>query len=259
MRPGSPEFMSHGIASGLIDPKDAVPKETAQRFTGVVSTRDAQGNELLRQFPEGDPEILKGVPGYERPESQRSGEISPVQKLTQTRLLRNTFVRETSAAREVQRQLAQMEEGMKSAQAGDAAAGAQAVLVTFQKILDPTSVVRESEYARSGAGQSLINRIQGAYERLAQGGAGVPVAELAAFANLAREFVRRQNESAMETKEQIDRIAESFGLDPTLITREFAAPEPPSPNQPPSSPEAGVAPPAVKWEVGPDGRLRRKG
>ena len=48
------------------------------------------------------------------------------------------------------------------------------LFVTFQKMLDKDSVVRESEYARSGAGQSLKNQLAGFFEKKAVGGAGGP-------------------------------------------------------------------------------------
>lgn len=91
---------------------------------------------------------------------------------------------------ELKRQRDLMHSGLEAARKGDMAAGSQAVLVTFQKILDPTSVVRESEYARSAAGQALAARIQGAFERIRVGGAGVPVSELEKFAALADQFVQ---------------------------------------------------------------------
>jgi hypothetical protein len=63
------------------------------------------------------------------------------------------------------------------------------VLITFQKILDPTSVVRESEYARSADGVALTARMEGYMERLAKGGAGVPKADLKAMYETAQAFL----------------------------------------------------------------------
>lgn len=49
----------------------------------------------------------------------------------------------------------------------------QAMITTFNKITDPGSVVRESEYARTPEGQSLIDNFTGRVERLKMGGAGI--------------------------------------------------------------------------------------
>lgn len=121
-------------------------------------------------------------------------------------------------ARELTRQSKLMDAGLAAARRGDMAAGSQAVLVTFQKILDPTSVVRESEYARSSAGQALLARIEGAAQRISQGGAGVPLAELEKFANLAREFVAASSGDYLNAqKARIGRTAAHYKIPPDLI------------------------------------------
>ena len=62
-------------------------------------------------------------------------------------------------ARTIATQVQMMNEGFKNYDVNPNAAS-QAVLVTFQKILDPTSVVRESEYARTFDGQAILDRMQ---------------------------------------------------------------------------------------------------
>ena len=46
----------------------------------------------------------------------------------------------------------------------------QAIITSYNKITDPTSVVRESEYERTPQGAALLNRLRGAYEKISQGG-----------------------------------------------------------------------------------------
>ena len=53
----------------------------------------------------------------------------------------------------------------------------QSMIMIFQKILDPTSVVRESEFARLAGGQSLYNRGVGYLDRLQKGGGGLSPGE----------------------------------------------------------------------------------
>lgn len=130
-----------------------------------------------------------------------------------------------------------MHSGLQAARRGDMAAGSQAVLVTFQKILDPTSVVRESEYARSAAGQSLLSQIQGAADRLAMGGAGVPVAELEKFANLADEFVNNATSgpSLKMIRDRIGLTADRYKIPHEVI---FGSEAPAAIVPPPSAPPA---------------------
>lgn len=110
-----------------------------------------------------------------------------------------------------------MQEGMKQARLGNLNSGSQAILVTFQKILDPNSVVRESEYARSPEGLGLLNRIQGMYDRLRLGGAGVPLNELEGFVKTGQAFLNGLKGSLNNTKGQIDQAAALAGIDPSVI------------------------------------------
>lgn len=92
-------------------------------------------------------------------------------------------------------------------------AASQGILVTFQKILDPTSVVRESEYARSGAGQSLLSRMQGMYDKMAYGGAGVTKEGLKEFVDAANAFSQGYKDSVLDYAKRIETQADNYGLD----------------------------------------------
>lgn len=125
---------------------------------------------------------------------------------------------------ELDRAINLMDAGLAAARRGDMAAGSQAVLITFQKVLDPGSVVRESEYARSAAGQALLARVQGAYERLAQGGAGVPLPELEKFARLAKEAAAAQKRSLPAVRERIGKTADRYNIPRELVLDAEAPP-----------------------------------
>lgn len=168
--------------------------------------------------------------------------MTPSQSFQAERSLRNDFDRETKAAQTVQQQLALMESSLKAVKEGRSPAGSQGVLVTFQKILDPTSVVRESEYERSGSGLSLLGRIQGQWDKIQQGGAGVPVKDLEDFVALARSFAQNQAAFARQTKKQIDATASEYGLDPTRITKEIGGSETGSNSQMGTQTGVGTAP-----------------
>ena len=100
-------------------------------------------------------------------------------------------------------------------------AASQAILVTFQKILDPDSVVRESEYARSAQGVRLMDRIKGEWMRITRGGAGVPVSELRAFVALASHWVDASRESATRIKNLTSDAATRMHLNPENITYSY--------------------------------------
>ena len=122
-----------------------------------------------------------------------------------------------------------MDTGLKRFRAGDKNGGSQAVLVTFQKILDPTSVVRESEYARTTEGQALISRIEGYAIRLAQGGTTLTDPELAAMVQTAREMHQQMASWSAGTRRRIETQSKKFGLDPATVFDDVLTGAPESP------------------------------
>jgi hypothetical protein len=137
------------------------------------------------------------------------------------------------AQRTMQQQLGLMDVGLKRL-SQDPLGATQAVLVTFQKILDPTSVVRESEYDRSAAGLAIIPRIQGMYERYVGkgwepgppgsgygrwvgGGAGVPEGDLKAMAETARQFLASMSSYNDDERQRIEDRAAAHNIDPGFI------------------------------------------
>jgi lysozyme len=81
-------------------------------------------------------------------------------------------------------------------------AASQGVIITFNKILDPTSVVRESEYARSGEGQSFVQGLEGMVQKFQKGGAGLTIEGLEEFVSTGEEFMKGYQES-LQTSRQL--------------------------------------------------------
>ena len=129
--------------------------------------------------------------------------------------------------------------GFEMAKGGDMLAGSQAILISFNKLLDPTSVVRESEYARFASGQSALETLKGYADRLSKGGAGVTLEELASYKRFGEQVVQKAMESTVgPERERISRLVKFAGVDPELIfTGRFA-----SDAAPPGSPQPQQAP-----------------
>jgi hypothetical protein len=123
---------------------------------------------------------------------------------------------------ELDRQGKIMTAALEAARRGDIAQGAEALLVTFQKILDPTSVVRETEAMRSVSMQSLMNRARGAFQRIKDGGSGLTLAEQEKYARLAQDLIQAQSKGYIEaTKERIGRTADRFEIPRDLIFDDY--------------------------------------
>ena len=187
-----------------------------------------------------------------RPPSQ-TGQTSPSQRFNMERTLRREWNTLSQNWRTMKNQVATMEAGLTAAGRGDMAQGAQAILVTFQKILDPTSVVRESEYARSAEGMSAMNQIKGFVDRMSRGGVGVTLPELQKFYTLGKEMVARAGSELPRIRQQFEQNAVEYGLNPRLIIAEDPE-QPPASTPPPDATSTGD----VVYVRDKDGKLVRK-
>lgn len=70
----------------------------------------------------------------------------------------------------------------------------QALITLFNKLTDPNSVVRESEYARTAENIPLLNQIKGKVEKIAKGGAGLTQDERGALMKMAQLMFRGYEE-----------------------------------------------------------------
>jgi len=100
---------------------------------------------------------------------------------------------------------------------GSKAAADQALVTLFNKMLDPSSVVREGEYARSFDGQSALARMIGYIEQVAKGGAGLTDANRADMVQTAQRLFNDAQGIYDQNAEFYTNIATSYGLDPNRI------------------------------------------
>jgi len=64
----------------------------------------------------------------------------------------------------------------------------QAIITTFNKMTDPDSVVRESEYLRTAADLALWNRLKGKIQKMKAGGAGLTQDDRLAIQKISTRF-----------------------------------------------------------------------
>lgn len=149
----------------------------------------------------------------------KSDDLTPYQKFQATQAISKETEARTENARETARQVGIMNQAYNSLEAGgDLSFATQAIVTTYNKILDPTSVVREAEYDRTAAGQSLLDRIQGKFTTLAQGGGGITKENLQDAVKLANEYLENSKASMLKQNERAKRMAEQFGLNPDFVT-----------------------------------------
>lgn len=93
----------------------------------------------------------------------------------------------------------------------------QTLGVLFQKMLDPESVVRESEFARTPEGAAAINRILAIAPQLRLGGLRLLDEDREALVSMARKLLTEAKISFNKTFDEFEAIADETGLNKRVV------------------------------------------
>lgn len=121
---------------------------------------------------------------------------------------------------------------------GSKASADQALVTLYNKMLDPGSVVREGEYARTAEGQALIDRFVSKYQQATEGGAGITDVTRKDMVDISQKFFEGAQGDYDKIADYYRYIAKEIGVDPSLVIRETGqpvvpgAPQPIQPTQP---------------------------
>lgn len=95
----------------------------------------------------------------------------------------------------------------------------QGLITMFNKLTDPQSVVRESEYARTPQNLPVVNAIVGAIGKLQEGGAGLTDEDRKALVEGAKIIQAERGKQYNQTLQEYTDLANQYGLDVNMVTR----------------------------------------
>lgn len=172
------------------------------------------GNKVEYIYTDGTREMKpKGkLPGDEGKEARTIGKDAAG--------LRKEFnaLKEVKDFKDVQSKIQVMEKALsKSQKGGSMVAVDQALITLFNKMTDPQSVVRESEYVRTPQNMALLNQIQGKIEKIRKGGAGLTDEERNALVSMGREFMGVYQNLYNQSAEEYRGYASQSKIDPDMV------------------------------------------
>jgi hypothetical protein len=97
----------------------------------------------------------------------------------------------------------------------------QALITMYNKLTDPASVVRESEYARTPANLPIVNRFMGAIQKIEQGGAGMTNSDREALVWGAKVIADERGKTYNETLSNFTDLSKEARVKSSMVTRGF--------------------------------------
>jgi hypothetical protein len=156
-------------------------------------------------------------------------------QLQNANALRDDFAKWTEKPREAQRAAQQVVSIIPNLNSMNAQQQ-MATVYGFMRMLDPGSVVRESEYAMAERGKGLIDAVANYPTQLMTGKRLTPQ-QVQNMQILAQEIAVTQEKMIKEKAQQFQQMGQQYGIPPHLITPGFA-PTPGSPEQ--AAPQGAV-------------------
>jgi hypothetical protein len=230
-RPPNPAELA---ASELFGTPGEDPRDTLIRLGG-----DQRKLDQIQQLVQSRAAQTAGGVTTARGQASADIPLSTQQRYAAITGLQEDWRKLAAPRREMERQLSVMKTSFSAAERDPAKipAASEAIILSFERMLDPDSVVREAEARRPGSMQSLLTRIEGAIAALRQGGPGIALSALKPYVTLSEEILKATETVLNDERKRIGATATEFGLDPNLIL---------------GAPTVGTAPPATRKPAGAD-------
>lgn len=207
--------------SALKAAKKSVVDKQKDYSNFYTQTNDAGDLTIIGVDNKGNAKVLSTVKGVAGTKSTGgTGGLTSYQEFQGALSLKGQLNKSTDAAKEILRYTSLMNDAYgryTSGEAKDLNATSQTIINSFSKILDPSSVVRESEYARSGDGVSLIQKIEGIGAKISQGGAGLTPKALKEFVDTANLFASRASAAVEQERQSAIALANQYGIDTSFV------------------------------------------
>jgi len=193
-------------ATGQYEPTGFKAQADTQKPERPQMVKTARGIEFVTPKPG---MVLQPPP---EPVKAEKPAMTPYQKTQTEGGLRDDFTRDSTAFREISRQTGLIKAALKD----PSAAGTLAAATAFMKMLDPGSVVRESELGMALAAQGVTDRVMN-YANVIQSGKVLTASQRQEFGRLADEFFNQANSENSKRRDFYKTISSEYGLNPSRV------------------------------------------
>jgi hypothetical protein len=150
---------------------------------------------------------------------EASGGVDPSKKFDQEEKLRKEFTARTKVFNELDSTFS----NLKASEQAGTGPGDIALITGFMKMLDPGSVVRETEFATARDTAGLFTRLENSLQRL-QNGEFLKPPQRQEYINLAKQYYDAAKQKANIEKQSIAKVVTNYKLNPDNVFGVEAAP-----------------------------------
>lgn len=202
-------------------------------------------NEGIFRVPNNNPDPSKMVRVGDRPD-RNEGEG---REFTQEAKLRDSYIKQSKPYEDLRVNY----QRIQAANQDNTGASDIAMVYSFMKMLDPTSVVREGEFATAQNAGGVSDQVRSMYNRAINGERLTPEIR-ASFVQQSEAQYQQQLQSYEQTVQTYRKLAEEYGISPDRVTPDLTygvtiPPKQPPVNQVPKL--GGKTSTGVPWSISP--------
>lgn len=169
---------------------------------------------------------------------ERSGEegLTLQQRIAEEARLRGEYAKRTEDLSAAERNFSIIQTSAQD----DSGAGDIALVTSFMKMLDPGSVVRETEFATAANAGGLLARLSTIADRV-ESGQFLTENQRADFERLAGQYLEAAKDQEVRVQGSYQKIVDNYGLDPVNVFGARAATGEPPPETPPPVTDGSIS------------------
>jgi hypothetical protein len=168
--------------------------------------------------------------------AMEAGTLPPEKKFDKEQSLNQEYYKRTEGLREGTRNFNVIKESASS----NSGAGDIALVTSFMKMLDPGSVVRETEFANARDTASLLDKLKNQKEQI-ETGKFLTTTQRKDFIALSQKYLEAAEREGLSARRTIETLVKNYNLNPENV---FGPPEAPVP--PEAETEEGTETPSIR-------------